>query len=82
MGAMKRSLCVFLVLMSLTACMQAIGNVTGTDFSRVANPVMELEMNLVFLDGISALTKMNQIILERVSRLSRRSLARVAESLF
>lgn len=50
----------------LTGCMKAIERATGIEITKNTNPVMELEMDLVFLDELAALTKLNQIILERV----------------
>jgi hypothetical protein len=63
---MKRMVWLFLPLLVLTGCMKAIESATGLQITQNTNPVMELEMDLVFLDELAALTKLNQIILERV----------------
>jgi hypothetical protein len=63
---MKNIIWVFLVLFVLSGCMKAIESATGIEITKNTNPVMELEMDLVFLDELAALTKLNQIILERV----------------
>ena len=63
---MKKVIWVFMALFFLSGCMKAIENVTGIEITKNTNPVMELEMDLVFLDELAALTKLNQIILERV----------------
>ncbi|MEJ2589759.1 MAG: hypothetical protein P8165_19700, partial [Deltaproteobacteria bacterium] len=56
-----------LCLVLLTSgCVKAIEHATGLELSKNMNPVMELEMDLVFLDEIAAYTKLNQMILERV----------------
>jgi hypothetical protein len=46
--------------------MKAIENATGIGLSKNTNPVMEIEIDLVFLDELAAITKLNQIILERM----------------
>jgi hypothetical protein len=63
---MRKIIFVFMSLLVLTGCMKAIENVTGIEITQNTNPVMELEMDLVFLDELAALTKLNQIILNRV----------------
>ncbi len=63
---MKKIIWVFAALFVLSGCMKAIESATGIQITQNTNPVMELEMDLVFLDELAALTKLNQIILERV----------------
>lgn len=68
---MKNFTCLFaaLLLFSLllfSGCMKVIESATGIEITKNTNPVMELEMDLVFLDELAALTKLNQIILDRV----------------
>ncbi len=63
---MKRILCLLTILVLLTGCMQAIEQTTGIQVSKAVNPVMELEMDLVFLDEITATTKLNQMLLNRM----------------
>ena len=55
-------------LFVLPGCMKAIEGATGIQITQNTNPVMELEMDLVFLDELAALTKLNQIILEQIGR--------------
>ena len=55
-----------MLLFVFSGCMKAIESATGIEITQNTNPVMELEMDLVFLDELAALTKLNQIILERV----------------
>jgi hypothetical protein len=50
----------------LSGCMYAIEQATGIQLSKNMNPVMELEMDVVFLDEIAAFTKLNEMILERM----------------
>lgn len=63
---MQKMVWLFMALFVLSGCMKAIESVTGIEITKNTNPVMELEMDLVFLDELAALTKLNQIILERV----------------
>ena len=63
---MKKVYWLLLILFALSGCMKAIESATGIQITQNTNPVMELEMDLVFLDELAALTKLNQIILERV----------------
>ncbi len=63
---MKNCTCLFMVLLLFSGCMKIIESTTGIEITKNTNPVMELEMDLVFLDELAALTKLNQIILERV----------------
>ena len=63
---MKMMLWLIVALFVLPGCMKAIEGATGIQITQNTNPVMELEMDLVFLDELAALTKLNQIILERV----------------
>ena len=63
---MKRILFLLCCLPFVSGCMYAIEQATGIQLSKNMNPVMELEMDLVFLDEISAFTKVNEIILERL----------------
>jgi len=46
--------------------MHAIEQATGIQVTKAVNPAMELEMDLVFLDEIAAMTKLNQLLLERM----------------
>ena len=62
---MKKISIVLFFLFLLPGCMKAIEMATGLELTKHLNPVMELEMDLVFLDEIAAFTKLNQIILER-----------------
>ncbi len=63
---MKKIVWLFVALFFLSGCMKVIESATGIEITKNTNPVMELEMDLVFLDELAALTKLNQIILERV----------------
>ena len=63
---MKKMVWLFMALFVLSGCMKVIESATGIEITKNTNPVMELEMDLVFLDELAALTKLNQIILERV----------------
>jgi len=66
---MKRILSLFCLLCFLPlfpGCMYAIEQATGIQISKNMNPIMELEMDLVFLDEIAAFTKLNEMILDRV----------------
>lgn len=63
---MKKTLCLICILVAMTGCLQAIEQTTGIQVSKAVNPVMELEMDLVFLDEITAMTKLNQMLLDRV----------------
>jgi hypothetical protein len=63
---MKRILFLLCCLPFVSGCMYAIEQATGIQLSKNMNPVMELEMDLVFLDEIAAFTKLNEIILERI----------------
>ena len=68
---MKNLTCLFMALLLFSlllfsGCMKVIESATGIEITKNTNPVMELEMDLVFLDELAALTKLNQIILERV----------------
>jgi len=63
---MKKILCILSILLLLTGCIRAIEQVTGIPVSKAVNPAMELEMDLVFLDEIAAMTKLNQLLLERL----------------
>jgi len=62
----KGVLLVLCVILLTPGCMRAIEQATGLELSKNMNPVMELEMDLVFLDEIAAYTKLNEMILERV----------------
>ncbi len=62
---MKKVAVLLSFLLLLPGCMKAIEMATGLELTKHLNPVMELEMDLVFLDEIAAFTKLNQIILER-----------------
>lgn len=62
----KKILCLLTILLLSAGCMQAIEQATGLQLSKAVNPVMELEMDLVFLDEIAAMTKLNQMLLDRV----------------
>lgn len=63
---MKNLIYLLLSLFLLSGCMKAIENATGIELSKNTNPVMEIEMDLVFLDELAAVTKLNQIILDRM----------------
>ena len=63
---MRKIITILSFLFLLPGCMKAIEIATGIELTKNMNPVMELEMDLVFLDEIAAFTKLNQIILERV----------------
>ncbi len=63
---MQNFTCLFMALLLFSGCMKFIEGTTGIEISKNTNPVMEMEMDLVFLDELAALTKLNQIILERV----------------
>lgn len=63
---MKNFICLLVSLFLLSGCMKAIENATGIELSKNTNPVMEVEMDLVFLDELAAFTKLNQIILDRM----------------
>ena len=63
---MKKMVCLLMMLFVLPGCMKVIESATGIEITQNTNPVMELEMDLVFLDELAALTKLSQIILERV----------------
>ena len=63
---MRKILFILIILLLLPGCMKAIEIATGLELTKHLNPVMELEMDLVFLDEIAAFTKLNQMILERV----------------
>ena len=63
---MKQVIWLLGIMFALSGCMKAIESATGIQITQHTNPVMELEMDLVFLDELAALTKLNQIILERV----------------
>ncbi len=63
---MRKIALVLCLLFLLPGCMKAIEMATGLELTKHLNPVMELEMDLVFLDEIAAFTKLNQIILKRV----------------
>jgi len=63
---MKKLLCLLSLLMLTTGCMHAIEQMTGIKVSEAINPVMELEMDLVFLDELAAMTKVNQMLLKRI----------------
>jgi hypothetical protein len=63
---MRKIITILSFLILLPGCMKAIEIATGIQLTKHLNPVMELEMDLVFLDEIAAFTKLNQIILERV----------------
>ena len=63
---MKKIFCIISVLFLSTGCLKAIEQATGIELSKAVNPAMELEMDLVFLDEIAAMTKLNQLLLERM----------------
>ena len=63
---MRKIALILCLLFILPGCMKAIEMATGLELTKHLNPVMELEMDLVFLDEIAAFTKLNQIILKRV----------------
>lgn len=63
---MKKIFCTLSMLLLLTGCIKAIEQATGIEVSKAVNPAMELEMDLVFLDEIAAMTKLNQLLLERM----------------
>ncbi|MCD6293687.1 MAG: hypothetical protein J7M20_01925 [Deltaproteobacteria bacterium] len=63
---MKNFICLLLVLFLMSGYMKAIERATGLELSKNTNPVMEIEMDLVFLDQLAAFTKLNQIILDRM----------------
>ena len=63
---MKKIPVLFLSLLLMTGCMHAIEQATGIQVTKAVNPAMELEMDLVFLDEIAAMTKLNQLLLERM----------------
>jgi len=63
---MKNILLLLCMVLLASGCVKAIEQATGLELSKNMNPVMELEMDLVFLDEIAAYTKLNQMILERV----------------
>ncbi|MBW2707836.1 MAG: hypothetical protein JRD04_00890 [Deltaproteobacteria bacterium] len=63
---MKKIICLLLTLFLFSGCMKVIENATGINLSKHTNPVMEIEMDLVFLDELAAITKLNQIILDRM----------------
>ena len=63
---MKRILCILSILLLLTGCLKAIEQLTGIQVTKAVNPAMELEMDLVFLDEIAAMTKLNQLLLKRM----------------
>ncbi|EFK06884.1 conserved hypothetical protein [delta proteobacterium NaphS2] len=63
---MKKMILLFMTVFILSGCMKAIESATGIEITKNTNPVMEMEMDLVFLDELAALTKLNQIILERI----------------
>lgn len=63
---MKKFIGILILLLLSSGCMKAIESATGLEITQNTDPVMELEMDLVFLDELAALTKLNQIILERL----------------
>lgn len=63
---MKNFICLLVSLFLLSGCMKLIANTTGIELSKNINPIMEIEMDLVFLDELAAITKLNQIILDRM----------------
>lgn len=63
---MRKMLLLLCLVLLTSGCVKAIEHATGLELSKNMNPVMELEMDLVFLDEIAAYTKLNQMILERV----------------
>ena len=63
---MKKIVCLLLVLLFSSGCMKAIEDTTGLELTKNINPVMEIEMDMVFLDELAAITKLNQIILDRM----------------
>ena len=63
---MKKIALILFFLFPLIGCMKAIEMATGLELTKHLNPVMEMEMDLVFLDEIAAFTKLNQVILKRI----------------
>ena len=63
---MKKIIFILSILLILTGCIKAIEQATGIQVSKAVNPAMELEMDLVFLDEIAAMTKLNQLLLKRM----------------
>ena len=63
---MKKIICLVVLLVFSSGCMKAIENTTGIELTKNINPVMEIEMDMVFIDELAAITKLNQIILDRM----------------
>jgi hypothetical protein len=63
---MKKILCLIFSLLMFAGCIKAIEHATGINLSAGINPVMELEMDLVFLDEIAVFAKVNQLLLDRM----------------
>lgn len=60
---MKRICPILLIFFFLTGCATMLMEKGG---KLPTNPIMELEIDLVFLDELAAMTKLNQIMLERM----------------
>ena len=61
---MKKIICLVVLLVFSSGCMKAIENTTGIELTKNIDPVMEIEMDMVFIDELAAITKLNQIILD------------------